>query len=307
MPVMTKAPDIPSALLPGGVAMPMVGFGTWQLRGSAGVRSDPAGPARGLPAHRHRHHVRERGRGRARAAGQRAGPAAGVPHHQAAARARPAGSARRCAPACARWAPTTSTCGSCTGRRGPRDRADVARVPRPPRGGPDAGGGGEQLLAGPDRHVDQQVTGEAPAVNQIPWSPARYDGARAGAQPGAARGDPEGYSPLKGTDLADPVLTGIAARHGVTPAQVVLRWHLEHGIAVIPKSARPDRIAANIDVLGFSLSPGRGGQHRQSGHIGPWMNGRGTGAAGTARLLSLPGSAGRLGRRRRGIPGPHPA
>ena len=38
----------------------------------------------------------------------------------------------------------------------------------------------------------------------------------------------------------------------MTPAQVVLRWHLEHGIVVIPKSATPDRIAANFDVLSFS-------------------------------------------------------
>jgi diketogulonate reductase-like aldo/keto reductase len=51
------------------------------------------------------------------------------------------------------------------------------------------------------------------------------------------------------------VLTGIAGEHGVTVAQVVLRWHIEHGIAVIPKSARPDRIAANFDVFGFSLTP----------------------------------------------------
>jgi 2,5-diketo-D-gluconate reductase A len=65
----------------------------------------------------------------------------------------------------------------------------------------------------------------------------------------------EGYSPLKGANLTDPVLTSIATAHGVTPAQVVLRWHLEHGITIIPKSSHPDRIAANIDVLGFSLTP----------------------------------------------------
>ena len=41
----------------------------------------------------------------------------------------------------------------------------------------------------------------------------------------------------------------------VTPAQVVLRWHLELGIAVIPKSARPERIRSNLDVFGFSLTP----------------------------------------------------
>jgi diketogulonate reductase-like aldo/keto reductase len=65
----------------------------------------------------------------------------------------------------------------------------------------------------------------------------------------------EGYSPLKGTDLTSPILAEIAAGHGVTPAQVVLRWHVEHEITVIPKSAKPDRIAANIDLFGFSLDP----------------------------------------------------
>ena len=64
----------------------------------------------------------------------------------------------------------------------------------------------------------------------------------------------EGYSPLRDTRLDDPVLTQIAAAHGVTVPQVVLRWHIEHEITVIPKSAHPDRIAANIDLFHFSLS-----------------------------------------------------
>jgi diketogulonate reductase-like aldo/keto reductase len=99
-----------------------------------------------------------------------------------------------------------------------------------------------------------EVTGEAPAVNQIPWSPARHDPALLAAH--TERGVAvEGYSPLKGTNLADPVLAGIAETHGVTPAQVVLRWHLEHGITVIPKSVRPERIAANLDVMRFKLEP----------------------------------------------------
>ena len=51
------------------------------------------------------------------------------------------------------------------------------------------------------------------------------------------------------------MLTKIAAAHGVTPAQVVLRWHIEHGITVIPKSAQPDRIRANIDLFRFRLTP----------------------------------------------------
>ena len=99
-----------------------------------------------------------------------------------------------------------------------------------------------------------EATGEAPAVNQIRWNPARYDPALLAGH--AERGvTVEGYSPLKGAHLTDPVLTGIARRHGVTTAQVVLRWHLEHGITVIPKSARPQRIAENFDLLGFSLTP----------------------------------------------------
>ena len=55
--------------------------------------------------------------------------------------------------------------------------------------------------------------------------------------------------------LADPVVTGIADRHGKTPAQVILRWHIDSGRSAIPKSVRPERIAENLDVFGFSLSP----------------------------------------------------
>jgi len=107
-------------------------------------------------------------------------------------------------------------------------------------------------LAQIDRLIES--TGQAPAVNQIPWSPARHDPALLAGH--AERGVAvEGYSPLKGTNLDHPVLAGIAASHGVTPAQVVLRWHLEHGITVIPKSSHPERVTANFDLLGFSLTP----------------------------------------------------
>lgn len=97
------------------------------------------------------------------------------------------------------------------------------------------------------------ATGQPPAVNQIDWGPRLYDaGLLAGhAERGIAV---EGYSGLKNTNLRDPVLAKIAAAHGVTPAQVVLRWHLEHDVTVIPKSSRPERIAANFDLLGFRLT-----------------------------------------------------
>jgi diketogulonate reductase-like aldo/keto reductase len=96
------------------------------------------------------------------------------------------------------------------------------------------------------------ATGETPPVNQIPWSPSGHDG-RLLAEHRDRGIVVEGYSSLKATDLRNPVLTEIAARHGVTPAQVVLRWHLEHEIVVIPKSSRRERIETNFDLFGFSL------------------------------------------------------
>ena len=64
----------------------------------------------------------------------------------------------------------------------------------------------------------------------------------------------EGYSGLKGGTLDDPVITRVAGGLSRTPAQVIVRWHLQHGFVVIPKSVNPDRIAANADVAGFVLS-----------------------------------------------------
>ena len=99
----------------------------------------------------------------------------------------------------------------------------------------------------------QRATSVLPAVNQIEWSPSLHDAEtyRGHRERGVQL---EGYSPLKTTNLRDPRLVRIADAHGVTPAQVVIRWHLEHEIVVIPKSSRPDRIAANADVYRFSLS-----------------------------------------------------
>ncbi|WP_233526370.1 aldo/keto reductase [Actinomadura spongiicola] len=98
-----------------------------------------------------------------------------------------------------------------------------------------------------------KATGRQPAVNQISWSPSRHDPAL--LEEHHRRGVVvEGYSGLKNADLNDPTLTEIAERHGVTPAQVVLRWHLEHDIVVIPRSSRRERIASNFDLNGFALT-----------------------------------------------------
>jgi diketogulonate reductase-like aldo/keto reductase len=98
-----------------------------------------------------------------------------------------------------------------------------------------------------------KATGQQPAVNQIPWSPAQHDPDLLDEH--RRRGVVvEGYSGLKNTDLRDPVLAEIAQRHGVTPAQVVLRWHLEYDIVILPRSSRRERIAANFDLEGFDLT-----------------------------------------------------
>jgi diketogulonate reductase-like aldo/keto reductase len=57
-----------------------------------------------------------------------------------------------------------------------------------------------------------------------------------------------------GSTLQDPVIGGIAQAHSKTPAQVMLRWHLQQGRSVIPKSTKPERIAENIDVFDFEVS-----------------------------------------------------
>lgn len=54
--------------------------------------------------------------------------------------------------------------------------------------------------------------------------------------------------------LADPAITAIAARHGRTPAQVVLRWAVQQGFVTAPKSSNPARMAQNLDVFGFALA-----------------------------------------------------
>lgn len=98
-----------------------------------------------------------------------------------------------------------------------------------------------------------EATGVAPAVDQIRWSPSLFDAAVAeGLRTRGVR--LEGYSPFKSANANDPVLTEIARRHGATTHQVILRWHIDHGFVVIPKSSNPERIASNFDVFGFELT-----------------------------------------------------
>jgi 2,5-diketo-D-gluconate reductase A len=96
-----------------------------------------------------------------------------------------------------------------------------------------------------------------PAVNQIQLSPAitRTAEREFHEKHGIVT---ESYSPLggSGASLLDaPILSQLAEKHGKTPSQLVLRWHIQHGLVTIPKTANPERMGENLDVFDFALDP----------------------------------------------------
>lgn len=106
-------------------------------------------------------------------------------------------------------------------------------------------------------HLDRLLneTDIVPAVNQVEAHPTFTQDALRDKhrQLGIAT---EAWAPLgQASDLDDSTVIGIADELGRTPAQVVLRWHLQLGNIVFPKSVTPSRIAANFDIFGFELSP----------------------------------------------------
>jgi 2,5-diketo-D-gluconate reductase A len=106
-------------------------------------------------------------------------------------------------------------------------------------------------------HLDRIVeeTGVLPAVNQIEVHPYfTNEDARAASQRHQVA--VEAWSPIaQGGVLGDPVIKQIAEAHGKTPAQVTLRWHIERGDIVFPKSMREERMRENFEIFDFSLTP----------------------------------------------------
>lgn len=106
-------------------------------------------------------------------------------------------------------------------------------------------------------HLDKLIaaTGVVPAVNQIQLSPAitRREQRAFDTEHGILT---ESWSPLGGGSgdlLSSRVLARVAEKHERTPGQIVLRWHIQNGLVVIPKSADPQRMADNLAVFGFEL------------------------------------------------------
>ena len=105
-------------------------------------------------------------------------------------------------------------------------------------------------------YIDDLIdaTGIVPVINQVQLHP-RFQQRKLRGIYEPKKVVTQSWSPLgQGTLLADPVIAGIAQRHGKSPAQVIIRWHIEEGLVVIPKSVTPSRIVENFDVFDFTLS-----------------------------------------------------
>lgn len=124
-------------------------------------------------------------------------------------------------------------------------------------------------------HLDRVIgeTGVTPVLNQIELHPRFQQ--RALREAHEARGiKTQSWSPLgQGQLLEDPVVSRIAAKHSRTAAQVIIRWHIDNGLIVIPKSVTPSRIKENFDVFGFRLDAddltALAGLDSAEGRIGP--------------------------------------
>ncbi|WP_436763529.1 aldo/keto reductase [Streptosporangium sp. V21-05] len=107
-------------------------------------------------------------------------------------------------------------------------------------------------------HIDRLLaeTGVVPDVNQIQLNPffTRDEPRAYGTAHGIAT---QSWGPLgQGGDLLEqPVVTAAAERHGRTPAQIVLRWHIELGLITVPKSSSPGRMRSNAEIFDFALTP----------------------------------------------------
>ena len=93
-----------------------------------------------------------------------------------------------------------------------------------------------------------------PAINQIQLSPViqRHEQRAYNAAHGIVT---ESWSPIKGV-LGEAVVEEVAEKHGRTHAQIVLRWHVQNGLVVIPKTVDRTRMAENLNVFDFTLDPG---------------------------------------------------
>jgi 2,5-diketo-D-gluconate reductase A len=124
-------------------------------------------------------------------------------------------------------------------------------------------------------HLERIIgeTGVKPTLNQIELHP-RFQQRELRAFHASQGIATESWSPLGRARLFDdPALRKLAAKYGRTPAQIIIRWHLDEGLIAIPKTARRERLSENFDVFGFTLDAGDraaiAALDRPDGRIGP--------------------------------------
>jgi len=251
---MTDAPALPddSIALHRGARMPLLGFGTWQIKGKDAVRATSAALEAG-----YRHLDTATVYGNEAEVG-RALAESGVPRDDVFLTTKcPPNRAGRELDTLRQSLDQLQT-----------DRVDLWLIHWPAPGSTnrdlwgafvearESGLAREIGVSNFDAALIDEVTGSAgvaPAVNQIEWSPLLFDARVLEAH--RARGVVlEGYSALRGGTLDHPAIVEVAERVGRTPAQVIIRWHLQHQVVVIPKSVDPERIRSNADVGSFTLS-----------------------------------------------------
>jgi diketogulonate reductase-like aldo/keto reductase len=108
------------------------------------------------------------------------------------------------------------------------------------------------------RHLDELLENSevVPAVNQVEFHPFIYRNQKELLEYAKSKDIViEAYSPLaRAKDMSNPVLNAVAQRHAKTPAQIMLRWAIQHGTVPLPKSSNPDRIKENFKVFDFELA-----------------------------------------------------
>jgi diketogulonate reductase-like aldo/keto reductase len=251
---MTSDPTFPdlAADLPGGGRIPLLGLGTWQIKGAQATQSVSWALEAG---YRHLDTAAVYGNEAEVGAGLRE---SGINRDEVFI--------------------TTKVPGGATGREAATlqeslsklgtDRVDLWLIHWPSNGGADvqmwqglidANKQGQARAIGVSNYslemIDELVTatGVTPSVNQIEWSPLLFDQAIVDGH--RERGIVlEGYSALRGGTLDHPTIVEIANQHGKSPAQVIIRWHLQHEIVVIPKSVKRERIVENAQVADFELT-----------------------------------------------------
>ena len=264
---MTAVPNLSLSAGTTSIDIPQLGFGVWQVPEDEVVAAVSTALEVGYRQHRHRPPLRQRG-GAGRGDREVRRPPRGALRHHEGLERRPG---LRLDPRGLRRLDEAPRPRHPRPVPHPLARAGAGHVRRHLEGAAEAARGGPRprrrrlQLPGAAPAAPHDETGELPAINQVELHP--YLQQQELREFHAANGIlTEAWSPLAsgGDVLTDDTIAGIAEKHGVTPAQAILRWHLDLGNVVIPKSVTPSRIARELRHLRLRARRRRPRRHREA-------------------------------------------